>query len=150
MNLQLCRNCKNISICRIYDLLNANTHIVEVDINNCKQYRSDEAEGSTHSNITDSMNAPLLAPRPTRQYLNFKEMSKQAKEEGRKRKPVVSIIKEETTESEALIVCNTCGGTTYVSDLIPCTKCGKETCSNCRTEIAETGEKLCDDCWSEE
>lgn len=148
MNLQLCKNCKNVSICKIYDLLNSNMHIVEVTMQHCKQFNSNEVDNT--NNITDSLNAPLLSPRPARQYQNFKELSKQVKEEGKKRSPVVSILKEETVETEALTICKSCGGTTYVSDIIPCTKCGDETCSNCRTVVVETNQKLCDKCWSEE
>lgn len=138
----LCIDCDIRSVCKLNEFLKAHSDILDVTINTCA-FNKEIVE-------RESANAPLLAPRPARQYQNFKELSKQVKEEGRKRKPVVSILKEETTESEALTVCSTCNGTTYVSDIIPCTKCGKDTCSNCRTEVVETGQKLCDDCWSEE
>lgn len=143
----LCPQCNNKDICKVYDFMTKNQHIAEGIITKCKYTK----DAITHSEeVTDPLNAPLLAPKPVRQYQNFKNLSKQAKEENKKRKPVVSIIKEETTESEALTVCSSCEGTTYVSDIIPCTKCGKDTCSNCRTEVVETGQKLCDKCWSEE
>lgn len=138
----LCTNCDIKSICKINDFMKTYADIVDLTLNSCTVSKQTDA--------IESLNAPLLAEKPVRQYQNFKDLSKKVKEEGKKRSPVVSILKEETVESEALTVCNTCGGTTYVSDIIPCTKCGKETCSNCRTEIAETKQKLCDDCWSED
>lgn len=139
----LCTNCEIKSVCKINDFMKTYADIVDLTLNGCSIAKQSAAP-------VESLNAPLLADRPIRQYQNFKGLSKQVKEETKKRSPVVSIIKEETTEAEMLTVCNTCGGTTYVSDVIACTKCGKETCSNCRTEIVETGQKLCDDCWSEE
>lgn len=144
----LCTDCTNKDICKIYDFLCKNQFIAESVITKCKHNKN--SEHSEEPLVEDSLSAPLLAPKPIKQYTNFRAMAKQAKEEGKKRKPVVSIIKEETTETEALTVCTSCDGTTYVSDIIPCSKCGKDTCSNCRTEVVETGQKLCDNCWSEE
>lgn len=139
----LCTNCEIKSVCKINDFMKTYADIVDLTLNSCSVAKQS-------SEPIESLNAPLLADRPIRQYQNFKGLSKQVKEETKKRSPVVSIIKEETTEAEMLTVCKTCGGTTYVSDVIACTKCKKETCSNCRTEIVETGQKLCDDCWSED
>lgn len=143
-DVTLCKDCNGQDICIHYHRAMTNAGRIDMSITSCV-FKEKLGGGEI-----PQANEPLLAPRPARQYENFKAMSKQAKEEGKKRKPVVSLIKEEVTESEALTVCKSCEGTTYVSDIVPCDKCGAETCSNCRTEIAETNKKLCDKCWSEE
>lgn len=126
----LCKNCKIINICSVYEFKKKHELDIDINISNCKHKPNNEEFMTLPKPKFMEMHDYTSGPRPD------------AKEAERK---ILNI--EPVKEDKTIMTCATCGGTDYADYISICSKCGTETCGNCAT--TDNGLNYCSKCWEE-
>lgn len=160
--MNICSDCNSKFICRIADFVNKNSNIASITINSCTVKSTVGSEIAQpifpHSyehispiltqegrDIINSGAAEYITPKS---YANFRDESNSFEAEiSKKKRKIVSIVKEAPANKKEIVVCSQCRGATYEDDLGKCSVCGKDICSGCGVESIETKERFCNECW---
>lgn len=160
--MNICKNCSSKYVCRIADFVNNNSNIAEIVVNSCTAKSEAEAEAIQPifsrsydyaspiltQDGNDIISAGTTEYVPPKSYKNFRDESNNLEAEILKRKKkIVSIVKELPSDKKKIVVCSQCSGATYEDDLGKCSVCGKDICSGCGVESIETKERFCNECW---
>lgn len=160
--MNICNGCSSKYICRIADFVNKNSNIADIVIKSCTVGDA-AASGTTESvsshsfdriapiqtndgyDIISTVTAEYIAPKS---YINFRDESNSLEAETLKRKrKIVSIVKETPADKKEIVICSQCSGATYEDDLGKCSVCGKDICSGCGVESIESKDRFCNECW---
>lgn len=126
-----CKNCSNTDICRIFEFINQQKSIANIDVTSCKKNNSDAIKIVERVlPVNQDVSNYIAKMRPN--------LNNDAESD-------INIQVKEASEERIEMECRTCKGKIYLEDVNVCAKCGKDICTCCATSY--NGSDYCEECW---